>query len=1143
MKKSFLVAILSLIALVCAAAFFAACDKGGEEQKEFTGFTVKESAEAEAGTEYVFETPAVLCEGNKADLSVAVTFADKAVAHDGTKVYLENVGVYTITYTASYEGSTQSKSTALTSKDTTKPVIASKLPATLKMESALVLSENVSFKDKSGIKQAVFTVQDTTAETPAALQEGQFDAATTRLYITDEAVKEVTVHISAEDNAGLKNERDVVIEIIPLAPYGSLTFGEAWYTASVLGGSNMPYEVTTKEDGAYTAITSTFKGSWPSFTVESESLKTLAAFDYITLRHKVEYGNNLAGWLGLGKQEYTTTYTSTDGEWTLRTWYKDNRGKPSEPEAGDAIWADLAAGRLKILPTTGQNVETTFTLAEITGGFNDIVIDKGDSIDLTAKTGLAADEFTASFRAKGSQEATTIADVSAFAPQSKGTILIAVDKEGFKETTLEIGVTFTAEPAKYGNILNLNGYDAGDAYTNVSGATATVIDDSVSGGKAIKVVNNTGAGSTTAIVTISGDEVKTIANFDYLVLKVRLLYEGASANVNITITNADEWIAPNGKDYGASNGGDGTAHELRYDSVKNEFTFDSETNSFQIKLKKWNAAEQTTIITAIEGGYYDMEEDKDTPIDLTEKLGLAANEFTASFRADGEEEATSIENVTAFTPEKEGTILVTVNKEGFAEAEFEIGFLFALEPLPYGQLLFDDGFRRYTATMEGKEGSSAKEYPVTTATVGEYTAFTSTFKGGWPKFKITSEELKALANFDTITVRYKFTGGGWFGLEKDSYTTTYTTTDGEWTLRTWHRNDEYGKTGAGEAIWAALAKGELTMLPCSGTDGVEYTFTLAEITGGYYDMEAEEGQSVDLIEKFGLTAEEFAATFKPENGEAQSVTDLAAFEPTANGTLQLTVNKDGYAARQLSVNVKILTEAYGTILRLDDYEAGDTYANVTGTSVTATVIDDSVSGGKAIKIVNSGAGNATATLTVSGDAVKTIVNFDYFVIKARLLFDGAATNTNVNLQVSNVSGAPSWQNFAAATDTVGKEYEWVFDKGTNKFTFNAETNSFTVKFQKWDAAEQTTIVTAIEGGYYDIESDGATAINLAERYGAGLVRAVYTPEGGEAQTLEGEALTNFTGTQSGTLQLVFSVSGCKTTTFTLNYTVQAAAQG
>lgn len=1139
MKKSFLVAILSLIALVCAAAFFAACDKGGEEQKEFTGFTVKESAEAEAGTEYVFETPAVLCEGNKADLSVAVTFADKAVAHDGTKVYLENVGVYTITYTASYEGSTQSKSTALTSKDTTKPVIASKLPATLKMESALVLSENVSFKDKSGIKQAVFTVQDTTAETPAALQEGQFDAATTRLYITDEAVKEVTVHISAEDNAGLKNERDVVIEIIPLAPYGSLTFGEAWYTASVLGGSNMPYEVTTKEDGAYTAITSTFTGSWPSFTVESESLKTLAAFDYITLRHKVTYGIP-GGWLGLEQQNYTTTYTSTDGEWTLRTWYKDNRGKPSEPEAGDAIWADLAAGRLKILPTTGQNVETTFTLAEITGGFNDVVIDKGASIDLTAKTGLAADEFTASFRAKGSEDAAPVADVSAFAPQSKGTILIAVDKEGFKETALEIGVTFTAEPVEYGNILNLNGYDAGDAYTNVSGATATVINDSVSGGKALQIVNS-GAASTTAIVTISGDEVKTIANFDYLVLKVRLLYEGASANVNITITNADEWIAPNGKDYGASNGGDGTEHELIYDRIANEFTFDSETNSFQIKLKKWNAAEQTTIITALTGGYYDMEEDKGTPIDLTQKLGLAANEFTASFRADGEEEATSIENVTAFTPEKEGTILFTVNKEGFAEAEFEIGFQFTLEPLPYGQMLFDDGFRRCTVSVVG--GSSV-QYEVMTKQDGEYTALTSTFTGSYPVITLTSEALKAFTVFDTITLRYKVTygsGSGWFGLEQNGYTTKDQKEEDGWLLYTWHRNDEYGKGGSGEAIWAALAAGELDIMPTPGSN-VETTFILAEITGGY-NVEIEEGQSVDLTEKFSLSAAEFSATFTPEGSEAQSVSNLTAFAPTQNGVLQLTVSKDGYTETQMLVNVRILTESYGT------FGFADTSRYTLSAKNGATTYDVTEITDGDYAAIKSEITGTYPKLTIQSEDLKALANFDYITVRYKVAYSASGgslglkgTQGDVYNGASSTTSDNGWtistwrKDYVHPTNdnTIGK---WIWD-------YIAQNGIIEININAWNGASTVTTLTVAEiyGGYDDVEGNG-TAINLAEKYGAGLVRAVYTPEGGEAQTLEGEALTNFTGTQSGTLQLVFSVSGCKTTTFTLNYTVQAAAQG
>ncbi len=1140
MKKSFLVAILSLIALVCAAAFFAACDKGGEEQKEFTGFTVKESAEAEAGTEYVFETPAVLCEGNKVDLSVAVTFADKAVAHDGTKVYLENVGVYTITYTASYEGSTQSKSTALTSKDTTKPVIASKLPATLKMESALVLSENVSFKDKSGIKQAVFTVQDTTAETPAALQEGQFDAATTRLYITDETVKEVTVHISAEDNAGLKNERDVVIEIIPLAPYGSLTFGEAWYTASVLGGSNMPYEVTTKEDGAYTAITSTFKGSWPSFTVESESLKTLAAFDYITLRHKVTYGIP-GGWLGLGKQEYTTTYTSTDGEWTLRTWYKDNRGKPSEPEAGDAIWADLAAGRLKILPTTGQNVETTFTLAEITGGFNDIVIDKGDSIDLIAKTGLAASEFTASFKAKGSDDTTPITDVTSFKPSSKGTILIAVDKEGFKETTLEIGITFTAEPAEYGNILNLNGYDAGDAYANVSGATATVIDDSVSGGKALKIVNSGGA-NTAAVMTISGDTVKTIASFDYFVIKARLLFEEASnVNVNLQVSNVSG--RPSWGDFSAANEGTGEAYEWVFDKVTNSFTFTPETNSFTIKLQKWDSAVQTTIITAIEGGYYDIEEDRDTAIDLTEKLGLAANEFTASFRAEGEDETTTIENVTAFTPTEKGTILVTVNKDGFAETEFEIGFQFTLEPLPCGQLLFDEDFRRCTVSVVGGSGV---QYEVTTNQDGEYTALTSTFTGSYPVFTLTSEALKAFTVFDTITLRYKVTygsGSGWFGLEQNGYTTKDQKEEDGWLLYTWHRNDEYGKEGSGEAIWAALAAGELDIMPTTGQN-VETTFILAEITGGYCDIEEHKGTSIDLTEKFGLAKNEFTASFRAEGQEDTTpIADAAAFVPEKEGTIVIEVLKEGFKEATFEIAFAFAPEPakYGDILNLNGYDAGDAYANVSG--ATATVIDDSVSGGKALKIVNSGGANAAAVMTISGDTVKTIASFDYFVIKARLLMDSAATNTNVNLQVSNVTGRPSWGDYAAATSGDGTEYEWVFDKVTNSFDFDSTTNSFTVTFKKWDAAKLTVIVTEISGGYYDIETEEGQSVDLTEKFSltAEEFSASFTPEGGEAQSVSN--LTAFAPTQNGVLQLTVSKDGYTETQMLVNVRILTESYG
>ncbi len=1144
MKKRFAMTILSVMMFVCAVAFFVACTTESA-QKEFTGFNVNASAQAEAGTEYVFETPEVMCEGKKADVSIAVSFGGKAIAHDGVKIYLENVGEYTITYTASCDGATDTRTTALTSTDTTAPIIASTLPQNLRMEYEIVLSDYIAIKEKSGIKQATYTVMDTTAETPAELEEGQFDAETTRLYLTDEAVEEITVHISVEDNVGLKSERDIVIGIMPLSPYGGLTFDHEWYTASVLGGNNMAYDVTTKQMDGYTAITSTFTGSWPSFSIESESLKTLAAFDYITLRHQVTYGIP-GGWLGLEQQNYTTTYTSTSGDWTLRTWYKDNRGKPSEADAGDSIWSALAAGRLKILPTTGQNVETTFTLVEITGGFNDVVMDKGDSIDLIAKTGLAASEFTASFKAKGSDDTTPITDVTSFKPSSKGTILIAVDKEGFKETTLEIGITFTAEPAEYGNILNLNGYDAGDAYANVSGATATVIEDSVSGGKAIKVVNS-GAASSTAIVTISGDAVKTIANFDYLVVKVRLSYTDAeSQSVNIKITNADEWTKPNGQNYVASNGGNGTAHELIYDRIANSFTFDSETESFQIKLQKWNDAEQTTIITAIDGGYYDIEEDKETPIDLTEILGLQANEFTASYKAGDSTSATTIDDVTAFVPQQEGTIVIDVNKAGFAEATFEIGFLFTLEPQPYGQMLFDDGFRRCTATMEGKEGSSTKEYPVTVGEDGEYGVLTSTFKGGWPKFTVTSEELKAFASFDYITVRYKFTGGGWFGLEKDSYTTTYTTTDGDWTLRTWYK-DNRGKPSAstaGEEIWAALAAGKLTMLPCSGTDGAEYTFTLAEITGGYCDVEVDKGMPIDIAEKLGLAENEFTASYRADGEtEGTRIDNVTAFTPEKEGTLIIVVSKSGFAEAEFEIEVTFAPEPakYGSILNLNGYDAGDVYADIAG--APATVIDDTVSGGKALQIVNSGGANAAAVMTISGDTVKTIASFDYFVIKARLLMDSAATNTNVNLQVSNVTGRPSWGDYAAATSGDGTEYEWVFDKVTNSFDFDSTTNSFTVTFKKWDAAKLTVIVTEISGGYYDIEAEEGQSVDLTAEFNLGTdeFTAQFTPENGETQNVED--LTAFQTASDGTLKITINKDGFAETEITVSVKILTESYG
>ena len=167
------------------------------------------------------------------------------------------------------------------------------------------------------------------------------------------------------------------------------------------------------------------------------------------------------------------------------------------------------------------------------------------------------------------------------------------------------------------------------------------------------------------------------------------------------------------------------------------------------------------------------------------------------------------------------------------------------------------------------------------------------------------------------------------------------------------------------------------------------------------------------------------------------------------------MKKQGYYEKTFNVSVNE-KPAPGTILNLNAYNVGDSYPVSGG---TAEVIYDEISGKKALKITNSGENGSGATLTFSGDVVKQIANYDKFVIKARIYYEGVSAN--VNLQVSNVTGRPSWGDYGAPNGGDGTEYEWVFDKTVNQWTFTQETNSFTIKFVKWNAAPQITIVTDI----------------------------------------------------------------------------------
>ncbi len=278
----------------------------------------------------------------------------------------------------------------------------------------------------------------------------------------------------------------------------------------------------------------------------------------------------------------------------------------------------------------------------------------------------------------------------------------------------------------------------------------------------------------------------------------------------------------------------------------------------------------------------------------------------------------------------------------------------------------------------------------------------------------------------------------------------------QWETYTWALDTVSGSVTIAEDM---KTEGRLlfTMNPWAAQ---KVTVYLKNIVGYYADIETDGETAIDLTEQFNLSASEFTAVYTPLEGEPVPVTNVTAFLPELKtGVLEVTVKKQGYYEKTFNVSVNE-KPAPGTILNLNAYNVGDSYPVSGG---TAEVIYDEISGKKALKITNNSetvpSSGSPAVLTFSGDVVKQIANYDKFVIKARIYYEGVSAN--VNLQVSNVTGRPSWGDYGASNGGDGTAHEWVFDKTVNQWTFTQETNSFTIKFVKWNAAPQITIVTDI----------------------------------------------------------------------------------
>lgn len=303
------------------------------------------------------------------------------------------------------------------------------------------------------------------------------------------------------------------------------------------------------------------------------------------------------------------------------------------------------------------------------------------------------------------------------------------------------------------------------------------------------------------------------------------------------------------------------------------------------------------IISEIRGGYNGITIEENS-VDLTQKFGLAQNEFSATFTdINGNESA--VADVTNFNSNVAGTLAVTVNKSGYSANTFSVSVTVLSE---YNKVNFNHVTETTLGSYASLEGGSGKN-GVKLVTYGGFKVLTAyAEKTGYPALKVTSDEIKKFAQFDYVTVRAKITSNPtkltFLDSSYKNRTPNSRVADGEWTLLTWKKSDSNNAT-----VFTMLSQGKIWIRVDNG-GGAAYEWGIAEITGGYDDITTDSENTLDLTAKLGLAASDFTATFTPENGEEQAVANVAAVDISAAGTLKITVKKSGYAATVLTIGVK-----------------------------------------------------------------------------------------------------------------------------------------------------------------------------------------------------------------------------------------------
>lgn len=471
------------------------------------------------------------------------------------------------------------------------------------------------------------------------------------------------------------------------------------------------------------------------------------------------------------------------------------------------------------------------------------------------------------------------------------TFLNWVDKDGktydFSSAVKE-NITLTAKfhENKYGVIdfSNYNELVQTDSvrltFENTENSGGGVID--INGEKAVSVVAKT----QTPAAVVTGEKIKTFANFDYITAKVKYTVPSGSY-VQVFMRGRYSNAPYTAATTSASDGWTFATIQTNLAQMK-----DLSTNGMVLWLYSPSEGLVGTdyIISEIRGGYNGITIEENS-VDLTQKFGLAQNEFSAMFTdIDGNESA--VADVTNFNSNVAGTLAVTVNKAGYAQSQFETKISIVSH---YGNLLNLSAY---------KVGSAYSD----TATVVDYNGkkalqvVNSGANSSTVRVNIVNDAVLDLKKFDYIRVKVAMK------YENASANVNLKLVDSKGSQYAW-KNVGGGNNKFIEST-VDVATANMTMT--SNSLGVTFTkwnaalqtSIITDLYCGYNDITTDSETPLDLTAKLGLAASDFTATFTPENGEEQAVEKVDAVDISAAGTLKITVKKSGYAATVLTIGVK-----------------------------------------------------------------------------------------------------------------------------------------------------------------------------------------------------------------------------------------------